>query len=228
MKILRTIENIFLLLVFIGVCLGFAGFIGESDGVYFLTSMEIHKKYFNAKIISPYHAANLTSGTAIVLSAITLFIIHAIIIKPWHSKIQKTISYISIIWLINPFVRIFNEILSPPIMGLPIQENEIFKASLLLPVLLIFWLAWILSVTLAKKTDLSNMQYSQRGTFDTQSEGKISNDSYAKAFEEIKNNSTDSGLYARCIAEADGNETRIPSLYIKYRAIELERVSNGK
>ena len=52
-----------------------------------------------------------------------------------------------------------------------------------------------------------------------------SNKFYAQAFDEIKSNLTDSGLYARCIVEADGNESRVSSLYIKYRAVELMKLA---
>lgn len=44
---------------------------------------------------------------------------------------------------------------------------------------------------------------------------------YAKALEEFTSNTVDSGTFAQCLAEANGNESETKAFYVKRRALEL-------
>lgn len=44
---------------------------------------------------------------------------------------------------------------------------------------------------------------------------------YAKALEEFTSKNVDSGTFAQCLAEANGNESVTKAMYIKQRALEL-------
>jgi len=96
------------------------------------------------KALSPEIGGFITATVALIISIVLIAIFYKRISRNLNSTLQKTFFYIILIILGNGLVRIFNELLGLPILGLPIRINEIFKPALTLLIIPIYlFMVWV-------------------------------------------------------------------------------------
>lgn len=106
------------------------------------------------KAFSPEIGGFITATVALIISIVFIAIFYKRFSRNLNSKLQKTFFYIILIILGNGLVKIFNELLGSPILGLPIRANEIFKPALSLLIIPIYLLmTWVYNLRTSVDSD---------------------------------------------------------------------------
>jgi hypothetical protein len=150
----------------------------------------------------------------VLIGVIFSFFLERKISKLLQTKVQKVLLAIACTLFGIGLIGVLNELIVMPLSGLPTRGQALFKYgffNILVFPLLIGVIIWIL-----KKKDIHFPRKNQP-----------SEDLYAQAMNEVDVGGRVDGLWAKCFAEASGDERVAKAQYIKIRVQQLQQESNS-